>query len=76
MRMTASKRRSSFGTNCVQCDSELIAPERSEYRDEGQIRHFWRCSKCDCSVEVVPPAHTKSMQDMRRRDVSSLRLVA
>ena len=27
MRMIASKRRSSFGTNCVQCDNELIAPK-------------------------------------------------
>jgi hypothetical protein len=40
MRMIASKRRSSFGTNCVQCDNELIAPERSDLeaknkKDEG-----------------------------------------
>ena len=42
MRMIASKRRSSFGTNCFQCDNELIAPERSEYRDERQIRHLWQ----------------------------------
>ena len=84
MRMTASKRRSSFGTNCVRCDKELIAPERSEYRDEGQIRHFWHCAMCDCSFEVVPPAHTKSIEDimrriediMRRRDTVSPRLVA
>ena len=84
MRMIASKRRSSFGTNCVQCDNELIAPERSECRNEGQIRHFWHCSKCDCSFEVILPAHTKSMEDvmrriedvMRRRDVLRSRLVA
>ena len=79
MRMIASKRRSSFGTNCVQCDNELIAPERSEYRDEGQIRHLWHCSRCDCSFEVIPHANTKSIQHimrriediMRRRDVFS-----
>ena len=76
MPMLPSKRRSSFGANCVRCDDELIAPERSEYRDGGQIRHFWRCSKCDCSFEVIPHARTKSIQDMRRRDASSLRLVA
>ena len=77
MRMVPSKRRSSFGANCVQCDNELIAPERSEYRDGGQIRHFWHCSRCDCSFEVIPPTHTKSIEDimkrmediMRRRDV-------
>ena len=84
MRIIASKRRSSFGTNCVQCDNELIAPERSEYRDERQIRHFWYCSKCECSFEVISPAHTKSIKEimtriediMRRRDVFSSRLVA
>ena len=84
MRMIASKRRSSFGTNCVQCDNELIAPERSEYRDERQIRHLWHCWKCDCSFEVILPARTKSMEDvmrrikdvMRRRDVLRSRLVA
>ena len=84
MRMIASKRRSSFGTNCVQCDNELIAPERSEYRDERQIRHFWCCSKCECSFEVISPSHTKSIKEimrrieniMRRRDVFSSRLVA
>ena len=84
MRMLPSKRRSSFGTNCVQCDNELIAPERSEYRDEGQIRHFWHCSRCDCSFEVIPPTNTKSIEDimkriediMRRREVFASRLVA
>ena len=84
MRMVPPKRRSSFGTNCVQCDNELIAPERSEYRDEGQIRHFWHCSTCDCSFEVIPSAQAKSIEDimrriehiMRRRDACSSRLVA
>ena len=84
MRMIASKRRLSFGTNCVQCDNELIAPERSEYRDERQIRHLWHCSKCDCSFEVISPTDTKSIEDimrrikdvMRRRDVLRSRLVA
>ena len=84
MRMVPSKRRSSFGTNCVRCDNKLIAPERSEYRDGGQIRHFWHCARCDCSFEVVPPTHTKSIEDtmrriediMLRRGACSLRLVA
>ena len=84
MRMLPSKPRSSFGTNCVRCDNELIAPERSEYRDEGQIRHFWRCCRCDCSFEVIPHAHTKSIEDImrriednkRRREAFASRLVA
>ena len=56
MRAVASKRRSSFGTDCVQCGDELIAPDKSEYRDERHILHLWRCSKCDCSFEVISPA--------------------
>ena len=84
MRMPSSKRRSSFGTNCVRCDCELIAPERSEYRDDQQIRHFWHCSICDCSFEVIPTVHTKSIKEImsrieaivRRRDAVALRLVA
>jgi hypothetical protein len=84
MRMVRSKRRSSFGTNCVRCDNELIAPERSEYWDGWQIRHFWHCFRCDCSFEVIPSMHTKSIEEVmrriedviRRRDAFSLRLVA
>jgi hypothetical protein len=63
----ASKRRSSFGTDCVQCGNELIAPERSEHRDERHILHLWRCPKCDCSFEVISPADTKSINDVMTR---------
>ena len=58
---TASKRRSSFGTKCVQCDNELIAPEWSEYRSKQQNRHHWRCCKCDCCFETV--VDTKVTED-------------
>jgi len=57
----ASKRRSSFGTKCVQCDNELIAPEWSEYRSKQQNRHHWRCCKCDCCFETV--VDTKVTED-------------
>ena len=67
MQTLASKRRSGFGTNCFQCDNELIAPERSEYRDERQIRHLWHCSKCDCYFVVISPADTKSIKDIMTR---------
>lgn len=60
----ASKRRSSFGIDCVQCDNELIAPERSEYRDERLIVHLWHCPKCDCCFEVISLADTKSVKDI------------
>ena len=63
----ASKRRSSFGIECVQCDSELIAPERSEYFNGSDIRHIWRCGRCDCCFEVISPADTKSIRDVMTR---------
>jgi hypothetical protein len=52
---------------CIQCDHELIAPERSEYRDERQIAYFWHCSKCDCCFEVISPTDTKSIEGVMRR---------
>ena len=61
MSAVASKRRSSFGRDCVQCDNELIAPERSEYRDGRHIRHLWRCGKCDCCFEDILPAMASYM---------------
>ena len=60
----ASKCRSSFGTDCVQCGNELIAPERSEYRAERHVLHIWRCPKCDRSFEVIWSADSKSVTDI------------
>ena len=51
--MMVSERRSTFGINCVRCDNELIAPERSEYRHDSYIRHLWHCSKCDFYFATV-----------------------
>ena len=79
MAAMVSNRRSSFGITCVKCSSELIAPELSEYRDERQIHHLWRCSECDCRFEslVSFPVGNMSIKDiMTRRDVFPLPLVA
>jgi hypothetical protein len=57
-------RRSSFGADCAHCGKELIAPERSEYRDERHVLHIWRCPKCDRSFEVIWSADTKSVADI------------
>ena len=57
-------RRSSFGADCAHCGKELIAPERSEYRDERHVLHIWRCPKCDHSFEVIWSADTKSVADI------------
>jgi hypothetical protein len=48
-----SDRRSTFGTNCIRCNDELIAPEKSEYRLDTHIRHLWYCSNCDTSFESL-----------------------
>ncbi len=31
---------------CVQCDTELVAPVRSEYWSDKHACHIWHCSKC------------------------------
>jgi len=67
MRTVASNGRSSFGTDCVQCGNELIAPERSEYRDRRQIVHLWHCPKCDYCFEVISPADTKPIKGIMTR---------
>ena len=63
-------RRSSFGTNCFQCNSELIAPEWSECRDGRQVHHVWNCWKCDCSFESIVSlsADAEAMDDIMASD--------
>jgi hypothetical protein len=53
MATRGSVHRSTFGTNCVRCKDELIAPERSEYRHDTHIRHLWYCSNCETSFESL-----------------------
>ncbi len=48
-----SKRRYRFGTKCVQCKTELIAPEWSAYSGEAEIRYRWHCCNCDYRFETV-----------------------
>ena len=65
---------SAFRMTCIQCDNELITPERSEYRSKHQNRHLWRCWKCDCCFETI--VNTKSMEyNAPRDDVFPSRLV-
>ncbi len=57
MATMVSNRRSTFGTSCVRCKYELIAPEKYEYHHGTQIRHLWYCSNCEtsfASLESVP----------------------
>lgn len=75
MTTIASKRRSRFGMSCAHCDHELIAPEWSEYRNERQVHHVWRCWKCDCSFETIVDTNV-TKEPMTRDDVFPSLLVA
>ena len=36
---------------CVQCDTELVAPERSEYWSDKHACHIWLCPTCSACFE-------------------------
>ena len=79
MSAMVSSRRCSFGITCVKCSSELIAPELSEYRNEREVHHLWRCAECDCRFEslVSFPVGNMLIKDIiTRRDVFPVQLVA
>jgi len=58
---TMVSRRSTFGINCAECGNELIAPEKSEYCDDGHIRHLWLCPKCSTTFESLASICTDAM---------------
>jgi hypothetical protein len=40
--------------HCVHCDTELVAPVRSEYWSDKHACHIWLCPKCcACFSSVV-----------------------
>jgi hypothetical protein len=51
---------------CVQCNTELVAPERSEYWGDRHACHIWLCPTCSACFEslVSFPATTQSMRDI------------
>ena len=60
--------------HCVQCDTELVAPVRSEYWTDKHVCHIWHCRKCcACFSSLVSfPADTdtESMKDVLTEDPS------
>ena len=38
---------------CVQCDNELVAPERSEYWSNKHACHIWLCPTCSACFESL-----------------------
>jgi uncharacterized protein with PIN domain len=59
---------------CVQCDSELVAPERSEYWSDRHACHIWLCPTCSACFEsqVSFPTNTESMTDILTENQSLL----
>jgi hypothetical protein len=40
-------------TECAQCGERIVAPEWSEYLDDGRVRHLWVCTACDYQFETT-----------------------
>ena len=51
-------RRTRFGAQCSRCSEELIAPEKSEFVNDAEVRHAWCCPICGyeffLSVQIDP----------------------
>ena len=39
--------------HCVQCNTELVAPERSEYWSDRHACHIWLCPTCSACFESL-----------------------
>jgi hypothetical protein len=46
-------KRSPYGMACTECNELLIAPNRSEYVSEHEVRHFWDCEICSQRSEIA-----------------------
>jgi hypothetical protein len=59
---------------CVQCNTELVAPERSEYWSDRHACHIWLCPTCSACFEslVSFPSDTESMRDIPTENQSLL----
>jgi hypothetical protein len=59
---------------CVQCDTQLVAPVRSEYWSSKHACHIWLCPKCcacfDSLVSLPADTDTESVKDILTEDPS------
>ena len=50
--------RTRFAAQCTQCGEELVAPQKSEFVNEAEVRHAWGCPSCGYeffrSVQIDP----------------------
>jgi hypothetical protein len=59
---------------CVECNTELVAPERSEYWSDRHACHIWLCPTCSACFEslVSFPTDSESMRDFLTENRSLL----
>jgi hypothetical protein len=59
---------------CIQCDTELVAPVRSEYWSDKYACHVWLCPKCcacfSSMVSFPVETGTGSVKDIVTEDPS------
>jgi hypothetical protein len=52
---------------CVQCDTDLVAPVRSEYWSDNHACHIWHCAKCcACFSSLVSFSDDTDTEPLRR----------
>jgi hypothetical protein len=58
--------------HCVQCNTEVVAPVRSEHRSDRHACHIWLCPQCsacfDSLISSPTDADTESMKDILTAD--------
>jgi hypothetical protein len=58
---------------CVQCDTDLVAPVRSEYWSDKHACHIWHCWKCcACFSSLVSFRAETDMEPSLRRHAFKL----
>jgi uncharacterized protein with PIN domain len=43
---------SPYGTECIRCNDNLIAPDESQYVSERHVSHSWSCESCGHEFET------------------------
>jgi transcription elongation factor Elf1 len=44
---------SPYGMACTECNDLLVAPRRSAYVSNHEVRHVWSCENCGREIETV-----------------------
>jgi len=79
MTMPTGNQDSQIGMHCTRCGQLLIAPEWSEYVNEGHVVNLWHCEDCDCRFDTTAdfPAELAAENDaVAMRDFFPTLLVA